>query len=144
MCDRRGQKFPISKIRMSGVEVFQRKIERGIDDDRPGKAMRELAPELPLPFVDNEGNAIVPPVSLALLDEFESDEEVCIGFVGGSFRGDSWMGNGGDHFRAKAASARRFLSHSNRCIRRWAEQEIARSESLAATEQIRDEERFIE
>ncbi|HEX4056162.1 MAG TPA: hypothetical protein VHX86_18025 [Tepidisphaeraceae bacterium] len=108
------------------------------------EAMRELARELPLPFVDKEGSAIVPAVSLALLEEFGGDEEVCTGFVRGSFRGDSWMGNGGDHFRAKAASARHFLSHPNRCVRRWAEQEVAHSESLAATEQIRDEERFIE
>jgi len=107
------------------------------------EAMRELARELPLPFVDKEGSAIVPAVSLALLEEFGGDEEVCTGFVRGSFRGDSWMGNGGDHFRGRAASARRFLAHTNRCVRRWAEQEVAHSESRAATEQIRDEERSI-
>jgi hypothetical protein len=108
------------------------------------EAMRELARELPLPFVDKEGVAVVPAVSLALLDEFGDDEEVCTGFVRGSSRSDSWMGNGGDYFRAKAAKARHFLSHSNRCVRLWAEQEVANSESLAAIHQIQDEERFIE
>ena len=107
------------------------------------EAMRELARELPLPFVDKEGSAIVPAVSLALLEEFGGDEEVCTGFVRGSFRGNRGWEVKVTIFEQRPRS-RRYLSHPNRCVRRWADQEVARCESLAATGQIRDEERFIE
>jgi hypothetical protein len=106
-------------------------------------AARVLARELPLPFVDESGEAIVPSVTLAFLEEFGADDETCEAFVRGAVRGDSWWGNGGDYFRAKAASAKRFLSHENRCVRRWAQMEVGHSESLAKEQQTQFEEGMI-
>jgi hypothetical protein len=107
-------------------------------------AARAIARKLPLPFLDKAGQPIVPEVTLALLREFGSDEEVCVDFVSGSFRSDSWWGNGGDHFKAKAAVARQFLSHEDRCVRRWAEVEVQHCEQLAESEQRRYEERMLD
>jgi hypothetical protein len=110
---------------------------KGID------AARTIAKELPLPFVQKDGTAIVPEITLGLLNEFGADEETCNGFVRGSFRGGSWWGNGGDFFRAKAASAQRFISHENRCVRRWAQVEVEHAEASAKEEQARFEERML-
>jgi hypothetical protein len=107
-------------------------------------AMRAVARELPLPFVNKNDEAIVPEVTAKLLGEFGGDEETREGFIRRSFRGDSWMGNGGEYFAAKAKAARRFLLNDNLCVRQWAEQEVSRSEAMAKIEQTRHEERVLE
>jgi hypothetical protein len=107
------------------------------------EAARVVARQLPLPFVDENGVAVVPDVTLAVLDEFGADNETCEEFVSGSFHGESWWGNGADHFRAKALVARRFIAHQNLCVQRWAIQEGQRSEALAREEQVRHEERML-
>jgi hypothetical protein len=104
---------------------------------------RAIAAELPLPFVNKEGVAVVPEITLALLAEFGSDAEVSERFITYSLRGGAWWGNGGDYFRGKAEVARKFLSHENQCIRRWADLEVARSDAMAKEEQIRHEERML-
>jgi hypothetical protein len=106
-------------------------------------AAKIFARELPLPFVDKEGSAIVPQVTLCFLREFAGEKEVCENFGHPWVRSESWWGSGGDHFRAKAAIARRFLSHENRWIQTWAEMELNNSALQAETEQIHDEERMI-
>jgi len=105
---------------------------------------QKIARILPTPFVTPTGKPVVPAVTLELLNEFGGDDQVCDNVVGGSFKSDSWWGNGGDHFRSKAATSRRFLSHENRCIRRWAQIATQRNEALAESEQLRHDERMLE
>jgi hypothetical protein len=91
---------------------------------------RRLARHLPVPFLDPNGQPIVPPLTEFVLTRFENDDrtfhEFCAGV--GSFR--SYVGPMAPQKEGEAEVARKFLSHPLRRIREW-----ARGEIDAATQQ---------
>jgi hypothetical protein len=103
---------------------------------------RKLARHLPPPFVDDNGEHIVPEVLETVFERFD-DEKVFDNFLAGSHSGEMWSGNAADRFRDEAENARKFLNHPNRWIREWANHEIASRTSMAEWEDREHAERFL-
>jgi hypothetical protein len=85
----------------------------------------KLARHLPPPFIDNDGNPVVPELTAWMLSKFENDDRVFAEFCAGVH---SFQGYTGDISRAhelEAEMARRFLNHPLRRIRQWAQVEHA-------------------
>ncbi len=106
------------------------------------EAARSIARHLPLPYLDQAGNPVVPQVLDTMLREYDEDE-VFVTFLGGAHSGEVWWGDGGDQFRHAADSAKKFLNSPNRRIREWAKNEINYRLRLAELEDQEHEERLL-
>jgi hypothetical protein len=103
---------------------------------------RKIARHLPLPYIGESGEAIVPPALQAVFETYD-DEAVFDNFLAGSHSCETWWGNGSDRFRREANDARKFLNHPNRWVREWAKHEISSRLRMAEWEDREHEERFL-
>jgi hypothetical protein len=94
---------------------------------------RRVARSLPVPYVDSLGNAIVPPLTAWVLQQFESDDRTFKEFCAGVHNLQVYSGDIAAQHESEAETARRFLDHPLRRVREW-----AAYEELSAT---RDAER---
>ena len=103
---------------------------------------RKIAGSLPRPFLDENGNPLVPPLTEMVLTSFGSDEKVSRGFICDtgirSYSGDIV----GQRLK-EAAVASKFLQHAVPAIREWARREKTGSEHEAERWRQEDEEAFI-
>lgn len=103
---------------------------------------RAIARHLPPPYVDDNGQPIVPTLLEMVFREFE-DDTVLSAFSAGVHSGESWWGNAAQRFRQEAEEARNFLSHPNAMIREWAKQETLYRTAMAEREELEHQERFL-
>jgi hypothetical protein len=106
------------------------------------EAARAIARHLPRPFLNNEGEPVVPELLDTILREFD-DDQVFDNFLAGAHSGEMWYGDGSEQFRRDAEQARQFLHHPNHRIRKWARHEIDSRLGMAEWEQRRHAERFL-
>lgn len=103
---------------------------------------RKIASNLPRPYVNADGKAIVPTLTEQVLERFGNDEKVARQFVCGSgIR--SYSGDIAGQRLQEAAVASKFLQHRIPAVREWARIEKQMSEHEAARWQQEDAERFI-
>ncbi len=105
-------------------------------------AARAIARHLPAPYIDGEGNPIVPHLLDVVLREFD-DEKVLLNFQCGMHSHEAWNGDDSARFRQEADEARMFLRHPNPRIREWATAEIADRMAFAEMEDRQSEEQFL-
>ncbi len=95
---------------------------------------RAIARHLPVPYLDEEGQPVVPEVLDAVLREYD-DDQVLDNFAAGVHSGESWFGDGAERCRRDVEVAGRFLRHPNRRISEWARQEIDERTRMAEWEE---------
>jgi hypothetical protein len=100
---------------------------------------RVLARHLPRPSVTKEGQPVVHPTTLVVLEMYGSDDRTLREFAAGTGSFFGWGDIAALH-RARAEEAARFLGHPVEALRKWATQEVAWSERSAAQEQQRQDE----
>ncbi|GAV24844.1 hypothetical protein ciss_07770 [Carboxydothermus islandicus] len=88
------------------------------------EAARRIARHLPIPFIDDEGKAVVPPLTEFVLEKFEDDERVFREFCIGVHGIQIYTGDIALQHRKEEEIARKFLNHPLRRIREWAQVEI--------------------
>jgi len=108
------------------------------------EAARRLARHLPLPYVDPEGKPVVPPLTEFVLTEFQADDWTFHEFCAGVHSLQMYSGDIAAQHEAEAAMAERFLGHSARRIREWAQGEVSQSRWEAQQAREREEEYRIE
>ncbi len=102
-----------------------------------------IARHLSAPYIDDEGEPVIPQATDYLLRRFPSPA-VINAFCSGTFSGDVWSADGGEQFRIAADQARLFLKSDNTGIREWAKREIACKQSMAVREDREYAERAID
>ncbi len=84
----------------------------------------KVARQLPIPFINEEGEPIVPPLTEFVLSTFEDDEETFQQFCHGSHGLQVYMGNMKFQKEREVEDAKKFLDHPLRRVREWAEYQI--------------------
>jgi len=108
------------------------------------KAARRLARHLPLPYIDPDGKAVVPPLTEFVLKTFEDDDRTFYEFCAGVRSFQLYSGDIAAQHEKEAEIARKFLNHPLRRIRKWAQIELERSLREAEWWRQQDEELGIE
>ncbi len=103
---------------------------------------RQIARNLQIPFINENGTPVVPTLTEFVLSEFEEDEETFEKFCKGSHM-QTFASDIASLKQKEADVARKFLSHSLRRVREWAEYEINSCEQDAQRWQQFEEERRI-
>ncbi|WP_321478218.1 hypothetical protein [uncultured Paludibaculum sp.] len=88
---------------------------------------RRIARHLPSPFIDSEGNAVVPAVTEKVLAMYGDDETVFGEFCAGQHHREVMIGDLAAAYEGFARAAQPFLNHPARVVQRWAANEIASS-----------------
>ncbi len=101
---------------------------------------QRIARNLPLPYLDESGKPIVPPLTEFVLSEFEDDEPTFRAFCLGSHSLQTYIGDIASQKQKEAEVAREFLNHPLRRVREWAEYEISSCEQDAKMWRQIDEE----
>ncbi|GAB1540622.1 hypothetical protein NUACC21_32910 [Scytonema sp. NUACC21] len=102
-----------------------------------------IARNLPIPYLDDSGNPVVPPLTEFVLSEFEEDDTIFQQFCSGSHSLQVYMGDIASQKRKEAEIAIKFLHHPLRRVREWAEYEISNCEQDAEMWRQIDEEYMI-
>jgi hypothetical protein len=92
---------------------------------------QRIARSLPLPYLDENANPVVPPLTEFVLSEFEDDEHTFREFCLGSHSLQIYIGDVASQKQKEAEIAREFLTHPLRRVREWAEYEISSCEQDA-------------
>jgi hypothetical protein len=122
----------------AGWSIYLRNLSRVVEmipaktvltwvDSHGIRAARRIARQLPGPYLDDSGRPVVPEVTELILTEFGSDEDVFAEFCMGRHSGQIHSAAAGSvpkEFGEYEATARKFLTHPNEYIRRWAAHEI--------------------
>jgi hypothetical protein len=85
---------------------------------------RRIAKQLSLPYLDEDGKPIVPPLTEFVLSQFEDDEDTFRKFCISSHNLQVYVGDTVAHKNKEVEIARSFLNHPLRRIREWANYEI--------------------
>jgi hypothetical protein len=101
---------------------------------------QRIARNLPIPYLDECGKPVVPPLTEFVLSEFEDDERTFREFCLGSHSLQMYIGDIASQKQKEAEIAREFLNHPLRRVREWAEYEISRCEQNAKMWRQIDEE----
>ncbi|BAU63003.1 hypothetical protein STA3757_03580 [Stanieria sp. NIES-3757] len=101
---------------------------------------RRIAKQLSLPYLDENSQPIVPPLTEFVLSEFEDDEETFRNFCISSHNLQTYIGNIASHKNKEAEIARNFLNYPLRRVREWATYEIKNCQEEAKYWQQIDEE----
>lgn len=88
------------------------------------EAARRVAGHLPVPYIDSDGKAVVPPLTEFVLKTFEEDEQVFRKFCAGVHSFQIYAGDIAAQYKKEAEIARKFLNHPLRRVREWAQIEI--------------------
>lgn len=107
------------------------------------QAVRVIARHLPLPFINKEGQPVVPELTEFVLKHFGKDKETFNHFCVGAHNLQMYSGDIASQHEQEAEVAKKFLSHPLPHIRKWAAIEV--DSSLKQTQHWRqeDEERRI-
>jgi hypothetical protein len=101
---------------------------------------QRIARNLPIPYLDESGKPVVPPLTEFVLSEFEDDERTFREFCLGSHSLQIYIGDVASQKQKEAEIAREFLNHPLPRVREWAEYEISRCEQDAKMWRQIDEE----
>jgi hypothetical protein len=101
---------------------------------------QRIARNLPIPYLDECGKPVVPPLTEFVLSEFEDDECTFREFCIGSRNRLNFVSDIESQKQKEAEVAREFLNHPQRRVREWAEYEISRCEQDAKMWRQIDEE----
>ncbi len=104
---------------------------------------RQIARQLELPYLDQNGELVLPELTEFVLSEFDNDEETFQKFCIGGHNMQVYVGDMVDHNHREIEIAREFLTHPLRRVREWAEYEISSREQSAAYWLNVEEERMI-
>ena len=137
-----GWKFFLANLRPL-IAILPEAHVRELVTRRGVEAARKLARHLPEPHIA-AGEAVVPPLTLWLLEEFEDDDRVFREFSAGLFGVELAHGNVAAIYEAKAETAARFRNHRLRRIREWAEGQVGAARNQAEAERHREEEFWLE
>jgi hypothetical protein len=131
------------KLQMRGIQkilnaVTQESVLKWLEETKHEGASK-IAGSLPRPYVDDSGSAIVPPLTLAVLERYSDDPKVVRAFICTSgIR--SFSGDIAAQKLQEAKRAEKFLQHPLAAIREWAAIEKQSSEEMAARYRQQDEE----
>ena len=131
------------KLQMRGIQnilkaVTQESVLKWLEETKYEGASK-IAGSLPRPYVDDSGSAIVPPLTLAVLERYSDDPKVVRAFICTSgIR--SFSGDIAGQKLQEAKMAQKFLQHPLAAIREWAAIEKQSSEEMAARYRQQDEE----
>ncbi|MCF6191686.1 MAG: hypothetical protein L3J76_00935 [Candidatus Hydrothermae bacterium] len=107
------------------VDVVSRWLEEhGVE------GARRIARHLPAPFMDEEGNPVVPPNTAYVLKTFEKDSQVFQAFCAGVHAYEMFWGDLYTSLKERITHARKFLNHPLRRIREWAALEIEEAKQM--------------
>jgi hypothetical protein len=98
------------------------------------KSARLLARHLPVPYISDDGVSTVPFITKYILEAFEDDNDVFNGFVWGVHANQGYSGDIASQHDKEAEIARKFLNHSSKRIREWAQMEEKNALSNAKRE----------
>lgn len=131
------------KLQIRGIQgilssVSQESVLRWLDKTQNEGAYK-IAGSLPRPYVDAAGNAVVPPLTLAVLERFSDDPKVTRAFICTSGI-QSFSGDIAGQKMEAAKKAEKFLQHRLAAIREWATVEKESSEAMARRFRQEDEE----
>ncbi len=101
---------------------------------------RRIARHLSLPYLDENAQPFVPPLTEFVLSEFEDDDETFRKFCNGSHDFQMYSGDIALQKNKEAEIAKSFLNYPWRRIREWARYEINSCQQRAKYWQQRDEE----
>jgi hypothetical protein len=104
---------------------------------------RLIANHLQPPFLDNEGNPQIHPLTEYVLATWGDDQMVFGRFAASTHHLQMYSGDIASSHRKEAERARPFLSHPISAVRRWAEHEVASGEEQARQWAIRNEEQLL-
>jgi hypothetical protein len=104
------------------------------------EAAIKLARHLPLPYIDENSQPKVPPLTEYILSKFEGEERLFNEFIAGAHSFQMYSGDIAEQYEAEAEVAKRFLDHSLKRVREWAVYEIDNLEFQAKHWRIRNEE----
>jgi hypothetical protein len=85
---------------------------------------RRIARQLPLPYLDDNNQPVVPALTEFVLSTFEDDEDTFRKFCISSHNHEVYIGDIASQKNQEAEIARSFLNHPLRRIREWARYEI--------------------
>jgi hypothetical protein len=101
---------------------------------------QRIASNLAIPYLDEHGNPVVPPLTEFVLSEFEDDERTFRSFCSGSHSLQVYVGDISSQKLKEVEIAEKFLNHPLRRVREWALYEISDSEQQAKFwEQLEEE-----
>ena len=89
------------------------------------KGARKIARHLPRPYLNADGEPMVPELTAWVLAHFESDDRTFVEFCAGVHSNQMYMGNIAGTHEAEARDARKFFNHQLRRIREWAQIEYS-------------------
>lgn len=103
---------------------------------QPFEVARTVAGQLPKPFLDDQGHALVPPITRAFWEQHnaghEGFEELLSQFRAQTFNTGVFWGHGVELFQSRISIARQLKVDPNASIRKWAEGFLAESEAHLA------------
>jgi hypothetical protein len=106
--------------------------------------VQRIASNLAIPFLDEHGNPVVPPLTEFVLSEFEDDERTFRSFCSGSHSLQVYVGDISSQKLKEVKIAEKFLNHPLRRVREWALYEISDTEQQAKFWEQLEEERKID
>ncbi|MGB3512807.1 MAG: hypothetical protein WBA93_27040 [Microcoleaceae cyanobacterium] len=92
---------------------------------------RKIAEQLPIPYINQDGKAVVPPLTEFVFSEFKDDDETFQKFCYSSHNLQVYSGDIKAHKKKEAEDAKKFLNHPLRRIKEWALYEIDNSKQEA-------------
>ncbi|MEP0872383.1 hypothetical protein NDA01_21445 [Trichocoleus desertorum AS-A10] len=105
---------------------------------------QRIARSLPIPYLDEVGNPVVPAFTEFVLSEFEEDDSTFRYFCSGSHSLQVYSGDIASQKEKEAEIAKKFINHPLRRVREWAQYEISSSRQDAKFWRQLDEERRID
>ncbi|HTU91967.1 MAG TPA: hypothetical protein VMF69_17930, partial [Gemmataceae bacterium] len=122
------------------IDALPAKVVKQWLDAHGRPAAVALARHLPVPYIDNANNPIVPELTGYVLQRFADDDSVFQEFCLGVHSGKVYVDDIAAQHEREAEVARRFLDHPQQRIREWAQYEIDRATHDATWWRVRDEE----
>jgi hypothetical protein len=105
-------------------------------EEQPLEVARSVAGQLPKPVLDDQGHALVPPITRAFWEQHnvghEGFEELISQFRAQTFNTGVFWGHGIELFQSRISIAKQLKVDPNASIRRWAEGFLAESEAHLA------------
>jgi len=121
------------------VDVIERWLQvAGIE------GARRLARHLPIPFIDADGNVVVPSLTASIVEQFGDDERVFNEFVAGMHFFAGYTDELRIQYARRLRVAHALLTHPLAPIRRWALVEEEYAHRLMEQLEEQEEERYIE
>ena len=139
----KGWRFQIGRHRAL-IESLPTGIVIGWLEEHGVKGSRCLARHLPVPYVDEKNNPVVPDLTDYVLKTFEDDDWTFDEFCAGVHSFQTYTGDIAGQHEREAQTARRFLNHGVKRVREWAQREVETSLHEAECWRQQEEEIYIQ